>query len=241
MRGLFQSIIPVNIQILNKDTKLDSDLSHKRFKLYRAQHIDKQENTATIIKTNGTHENLSERQGIMKNKITFRPLDFSDIPLMHQWFNEPHVQQFYSFRTWAEDEVLNKLTPYITHTKPVSGFIIVLNESPLGYLQFYKVKDYPWPNQNLPQTIIDNAVGMDVFIGNRQMLGKGLGSRIIKTFIQSKIQPEFQYCIVDPDIKNEAALRCYEKLKFKEHAIIETFDALEQPTKLKLMILHCPK
>lgn len=54
MRGLFQSIVPVNVQILNKDTKLDSDLSHKRFKLYRTQHIDKPENTATIIKTKGT-------------------------------------------------------------------------------------------------------------------------------------------------------------------------------------------
>jgi hypothetical protein len=54
MRSLFQSIAQVRAQILNTGTNLDSDLSHKKFKLYRAQHIDKQENTAATIKTNGT-------------------------------------------------------------------------------------------------------------------------------------------------------------------------------------------
>lgn len=53
---LFQSILPLNRQILNINTTSDSDLSHMRFKLYRAQvqHIDKPENTVTIIKMNGS-------------------------------------------------------------------------------------------------------------------------------------------------------------------------------------------
>ena len=40
--------------MLHKGTKLDYDSSHRRFNLYWAQHIDKLENTAAIIKTNGT-------------------------------------------------------------------------------------------------------------------------------------------------------------------------------------------
>ena len=28
---------------------------------------------------------------------------------MHMWFNRPHVQQFYSLRSWQEMEVLEKL------------------------------------------------------------------------------------------------------------------------------------
>lgn len=54
MSGLFQLTVPVNVQMLHKGTKLDSDSSHKRFNLYFAKHIDQLENTATIIKTNGT-------------------------------------------------------------------------------------------------------------------------------------------------------------------------------------------
>lgn len=169
--------------------------------------------------------------------ITFRALEFSDIPLMHIWFNTAHVQQFYSLRTWTENEVLEKLSPYILGDKPVSGFIILFNDTPIGYVQSYKVSDYPWPKQHLSQAIIDNAAGMDLFIGNSENIGKGLGSQIILTFIKHKLWPRFQYCIVDPDLKNQAAIRCYEKIGFNEHKIIETVDALEQPTQLKLMIL----
>lgn len=172
-----------------------------------------------------------------KNTINFRPLDFSDIPLIHQWFNLPHVQQYYSLRDWTEHEVLNKLCPYILGTKSVSGFIILFDEIPIGYLQFYKVKDYPWPNQNLAQEIVDSSAGMDLFLGNIDMTGKGFGGKIIQAFINHKIWPEFQYCIVDPDVNNESALRCYEKLNFKEHTTVETEDVLGNPIKLKLLIL----
>ena len=94
---------------------------------------------------------------------------------MFRWFNTPHVQKFYSLRPWTEDEVLVKLTPYISGDKPVSGFIVSLDENPIGYLQSYKVSDYPWPNQNLPEEIVKTAVGMDLFIGDEDFLGKGLG------------------------------------------------------------------
>ena len=105
----------------------------------------------------------------MKNKIIFKALSFPDIPLMDHWFNTSHVQKFYSLRSWTEEEVLAKLTPYISENKPVSGFIVLLDEDPIGYLQSYKVDDYPWPNQNLPEEIVKSAVGI---LGIRIFLGK---------------------------------------------------------------------
>lgn len=175
----------------------------------------------------------------MQNKITFKPLAFSDISLLHQWFNKPHVQAFYSLRSWTEDEVLAKLTPYITGEKPVSGFIILLDENPIGYLQSYKVSDYPWPEQDLPDGIVRNAMGLDLFIGKSELIKKGWGRKIIQTFIETHVSRQYQYCVVDPDISNDAAVRCYEKLKFKEHKILDTVDALKRPAKIKLMILKC--
>ncbi len=173
----------------------------------------------------------------MKNKFTFKPLSFADMSLMYQWFNLPHVQKFYSLRQWTEDQVLEKLKTYLTGDKPVSGFIVLMNEKPIGYVQQYKIADYPWPNQNLSQEIIDKAAGMDLFIGDEDACGKGIGSQIINEFIENKIWPEFQWCIVDPDIKNIAAIKCYEKLNFQSHAVIDSNDALGQPVKLNLMIL----
>jgi RimJ/RimL family protein N-acetyltransferase len=173
----------------------------------------------------------------MVNKFKFRSLTFSDVPLMHQWFNLPHVQKFYSLRMWTETEVFDKLKPYINGDKPVLGFIVLMNEKPVGYIQQFKIMDYPWPNQNLSEEIINNAVGMDIFIGDETLVGKGFGGKMIVGFIETKIWPEFQYCIVDPDTRNTAAIRCYEKLNFQSHAVINSKDALGQLVKLNLMIL----
>jgi aminoglycoside 6'-N-acetyltransferase len=173
----------------------------------------------------------------MKNTFCFRPLDFSDIPLMYDWFNLPHVQNFYSLRQWTESEVLNKLKPYVDGSKLISGFIALMNDNPIGYVQKYRIVDYPWPNQNLSRDIINHAAGMDLFIGDEALTGKGIGRELIQSFIENHIWPSYQYCIVDPDINNITAIKCYEKLKFKEHTIINTKDALDRSVNLKLMIL----
>lgn len=80
---------------------------------------------------------------------------------------------------------------------------------------------------------------MDLFIGDEDFLGKGLGQRIIRMFIETHVCPQYKYCIVDPDVRNVPAIRCYERLKFEEHQVIDTEDALQRPTKLMLMILMC--
>lgn len=173
----------------------------------------------------------------METKFIFRPLSLSDVPLMHQWFNMPHVQTFYSLREWTEIEVFDKLKPYVNGDKPVLGFIVLMNGKAIGYVQQYKVSDYPWPNQNLSEEIINHAAGMDIFISDETLVGKGIGGQVIQAFIENNIWPKFQYCIVDPDTKNVAAVRCYEKLNFRDHAVIETKDALDQLTMIRLMIL----
>lgn len=64
-----------------------------------------------------------------------------------------------------------------------------MNEKPIGYVQQYKISEYPWPNQNLSQAIMDNAAGMDLLLGIKKRVEKGIGSRIINEFIESKIWP----------------------------------------------------
>jgi RimJ/RimL family protein N-acetyltransferase len=81
----------------------------------------------------------------IQNQFTFKILELSDIPSMFNWFNLPHVQKFYSLRTWTENEVLEKFKPYILGAKPVLGFIVVMDKKPIGYVQLSRVRDYPWP------------------------------------------------------------------------------------------------
>jgi aminoglycoside 6'-N-acetyltransferase len=172
-----------------------------------------------------------------ENKLTFRPLSFDDISLVHRWFNRKHVQTFYSLRSWTEEEVLKKLTPYITGEKPVYWYIIFLDDLPIGSIQYYSVVNFPWPGQDFSEEVIQHSAGMDLFIGESDYIGKGFGTSIIQQFLDAIIWPKFNYCVVDPDIRNNAMLRCNEKIGFKEHKIIQTTDTLGQPVQLKLMIL----
>lgn len=172
--------------------------------------------------------------------ITFRALTIDDFKLMHRWFNTPHVQQFYSLRHWTVEEVEKKLNPYIRQEKPVFGFIIILDNKEIGYIQHYKINDFPWPEQSLSEEIIKNGAGLDFFIGETDLIGKGIGTQILKTILDQLIWPQFEYCIVDPDIRNHVMIRCNEKIGFKIHKIIHTVDALNNPCALRLMIIKKP-
>lgn len=171
-------------------------------------------------------------------EYSFRKLQLSDVSLVHCWFNLPHVQKFYSLRSWVEEEVLKKLEPYILGIKPVYPFIILINEQPVGYIQYYPVRDFPWPNQDLPQDVVQQSAGMDLFIGEPQLLHKGHGQQIIRQFLKEKIWRHFNYCVVDPEINNQTAIDCYKKLGFANHKIISSENALQKKVKLQLMILN---
>lgn len=176
----------------------------------------------------------------MESNLKFRPIQFTDVPLIHRWFNAPHVMTFYSLRRWTEQEVLNKLKPYILGKDPVYGFIVTMNGNPIGYIQQYSVKDYPWPNQQLPDEIIQNSAGFDMFIGEFHLIGKGLGKKIAFKFIEDYIWPKFRHCILDPDVRNHRAIRCYETLNFRQHMDITSKNPLGKDVNLKLMILKKP-
>ena len=137
---------------------------------------------------------------------------------------------------WSEKEVLDKLLPTIELKRPLIGFILLFEEQPIGYLQYYKIKDFPWPQQDFEPKIVNEAAGIDLFIGNRNYIGKGLGQKIVDHFLKSLIWPRFQFCIVDPDQRNLSSIKMFEKSGFIKHKIINSTDATGKPVNLMLMI-----
>ena len=170
------------------------------------------------------------------NKISFIPLSASHLPFIHEWFNKPHVQEFYSLRKWTFDEVESKLLPYINQEKPVYPYMVYLDQQPVAYIQYYRVMDYPWPEQALSEEMITQSAGFDFFIGEEEYIGKGIGCMIVETFLNELIWPNFSYCMVDPDIHNERSLKFFEKCGFKLHKVIDAEDALGKSSQLRLMI-----
>jgi RimJ/RimL family protein N-acetyltransferase len=172
----------------------------------------------------------------VKGNIQFKPLNESHFDLMLRWFNKPHVQAFYSLRTWTYEEVCKKLEPHVRGEKQISGFIIYLEDCPIGYIQSCPIKYHPWENQDISEEIIQEAAGFDVFIGEEDYLNQGLGKQIIECFLKEHIWPHYQYCFVDPDIRNEASLRLFQKCGFIEHKQIDSQDTLKRSVTLKLLM-----
>lgn len=173
----------------------------------------------------------------LMEELSFEPLNPSHFQAIHGWFNAPHVQKFYSLRSWTFEEVQKKLLPYVQGAKHMKCFVIFHSKQPIGYIQSYPLKDHLWENQDLPYEIIENAAGIDLFIGEESFLGKGMGRMILIRFLEKWIWPFYQYCLADPDIQNKASIRLFQKSGFSEHKEIKSKDALQRPVILQLFIM----
>lgn len=80
----------------------------------------------------------------LTEKIQFASLNESHFTLIHQWFNKPHVQAFYSLRSWTYDEVRKKLKPNLQGEKGMKCFIIYHGKHPVGYIQSYPTQTNPF-------------------------------------------------------------------------------------------------
>jgi RimJ/RimL family protein N-acetyltransferase len=157
----------------------------------------------------------------MKEKITFTALANRDFPLLVKWLNELHVRRWYNLdpKIVTEADVEKKFLPRITGNEPVSGYIIKINEVPVGYIQVYDARIFASEEYssiiNKYLYTISHLAGIDLYIGEVDYLHKGHGLHIIKQFLQRVVKFHYEGCIVDPDQENSASIRVFEKSGFK--------------------------
>lgn len=154
----------------------------------------------------------------MNNQISFNSLQIKDLELLKKWFNEAHVKEF-----WHEsDDIVALKNKFIDeHPKHgVKSFIIYYNDEPIGYVQSYEAEKagQGWWADAEPGTF-----GIDLFIGDNKMIGKGIGTRIVKEFI-TKISREFDVkkIIIDPSPENAKMIHICEKIGFINKGLINT-------------------
>lgn len=153
-------------------------------------------------------------------KITFVPLAESHFPLLLKWLEGRHVKAWWDQnRTYTLDLVHEKYSSYVKgyklvdgQQKPIQAFIIHNNRNPIGYIQIYNAYDFPRskPLSGLPE----NLGAFDIFIGEEEALGQGLGSASIKLFLEEYGFPNYRYIFADPECKNDVAVNTYEKAGF---------------------------
>jgi aminoglycoside 6'-N-acetyltransferase len=153
-----------------------------------------------------------------QNKISFRKLQETDLPLIHRWLNTPHVSQWWDIdgkRNPDYEEVIRHFMPRIQGKDPITSYVISYDDKSIGYIQIAKVDDYPAYAKALEME--RNTAVVDIFIGEEGFLYRGLGSAIIRKFLRDVAFTVYQVdrCIIDPEPENKIAIRAYEKAGFR--------------------------
>ncbi|HEV2237846.1 MAG TPA: GNAT family N-acetyltransferase [Ktedonobacterales bacterium] len=146
--------------------------------------------------------------------LRFVPLALEHLPLLHTWLNHDHVAAWWHERpTYAE--VVAEYTPSITGADPTHGYIIRYGEAPAGFIQWYRIADYPEYAAAL--AVEPGAIGVDLFIGEAVWLHRGLGSAALRRFVREVVFADAAHasCVIAPEPANRAAIRAYEKAGFR--------------------------
>src|SRR5262245_26521112 len=146
--------------------------------------------------------------------IRFRPLTREDLPLVHEWHQRPHIRRWWVERkTFEETEA--HYVPTIEGSEPTDHNIALLDDEPFGLIQTYLVSDYPDYAALIGQG--EGTAGVDLYIADEALTGQGLGTEMLRTFVDEIVfaRPETIVCTADPDVRNTASIRAFEKAGFR--------------------------
>ncbi len=148
-------------------------------------------------------------------EFKFHLLEESDLPLMCEWLNLPHLQEWWREGEITLDAVREKYLPRINNKDTAIPYLAYLNGKPEGFIQYYSVTDGNpnwWPDKPGP-----GVYGIDTFIGKENKLNKGLGTAMVKGFLSFLFNElSANEVRVDPRPDNFRAIRCYEKAGFRQ-------------------------
>jgi AacA4 family aminoglycoside N(6')-acetyltransferase len=155
--------------------------------------------------------------------LTFKPLTHQDLPLLHAWLQRPHVAQWWHEPTSLADLERDYGPRTMTASSSTRAYVAMLDGEPIGFIQSYVAMgsgDGWWEQETDPGTR-----GIDQFLANAEQLGRGLGSTMIRAFVESLFQdPAVTKVQTDPSPENERAIRCYRRAGFVVHGEVITPD-----------------
>jgi len=154
--------------------------------------------------------------------ISFRALRASDLPMLREWLGRPHVAEWWGAAP-DDAEVEADYAPMLADGSTERSYIALLDGAPLGYIQSYVVMGSGggwWANERDP-----GARGIDQFLASADQLNRGLGSRMVRAFVDRLFEdPAVTKVQTDPSPRNCRAIRSYRHAGFDVQAEVTTPD-----------------
>ena len=131
-----------------------------------------------------------------------------------RWQGQPYVAR------WWQDEATDVAAaeahygPALDGSDPTRMWVLEANGRSVGLLQDYAIGDHPeWALL----TARPEAIGVDYLIGDPTWVGRGIGTRMLWTFLRDVVRPHYPRAsgyFAAPDHRNTASLRVLDKLGF---------------------------
>jgi RimJ/RimL family protein N-acetyltransferase len=146
--------------------------------------------------------------------FSFARMTEDDLRMLHEWLEQPHVREFYDREPRTFDEVAASYRGKILGDVPTAPYIASLGGTPIGYLQTYRLVDYPDYSSAIGAG--PDAAGVDMLIGEPTYAHRGLGARLLRQFLDDIVWPTTRAttCWIGPSVHNTIAIRCYAKAGF---------------------------
>jgi aminoglycoside 6'-N-acetyltransferase len=133
------------------------------------------------------------------------------------WLLHPHVRRWYD-DVPAEvypDDTITDYRHAIRGEDPTDLYVVELDGRPIGAIQSYRIGDHP--EYAAMVALGRPALGIDLFIGEPELIGMGHGPALIRAFLRDVAFPRYraELCVIGPACGNAAAIRAYEKAGFR--------------------------
>jgi aminoglycoside 6'-N-acetyltransferase len=151
----------------------------------------------------------------MAPEYAFRPMTSGDLPLIRRWLETPEV-----VRWWGQPDEQYALVAGDLGHPDMDQFIVALDDGPFGYIQCYALSTW---NQGFGLQP-PGTRGIDQFIGEPDMIGRGHGRGVIRQFADGLLRSGIPRVVTDPAPDNGRAVRAYTRAGFQSDRIVDTPD-----------------
>jgi RimJ/RimL family protein N-acetyltransferase len=148
--------------------------------------------------------------------VAIRPMTRADFPDVVAWQAQPHVARWWVGEAGDVAGAERHYGPALDGTDPTRLWVVDVNGRSVGFVQDYRVGDHP---DYALLTGRPDAVGVDYAIGDPALVGRGIGTRVLWTYLRDVLRPHYPEAgtfFAAPDHRNRASLRVLDKLGFSQ-------------------------